>query len=368
MHATGLIRPMVLVVDDDPAVLEALQRLLVPRLEPLFRVETAASAEEALELVGSRPAEEAPVAAVISDEKMPGRSGTDLLIALRQSPAHRHGGRMIITAYAGLESAKRAINEAEVERYFPKPWDAEGALLPALGQILERFCHARELDVVHVAAATDWSAARAGILGVRRAWWEFIVLMGMPADEAGIEVPTFEDAQDAAATHFVLTRMSPSGSAPVAALRLSPGVAGTPVTLDSLGFSPEEANEPNESLLVRTAIVHVAQKGLGRVHIDAPILRRGIYEALGFVPAGAPAEGASTLPMEVRSFEVAADPGHTFARRMASEGRLCRCQQQACPEHDYAAGCRGYFCPLDLVEGRRPIGFPMRTGEWRGQR
>jgi CheY-like chemotaxis protein len=358
---TGVIRPLVLVVDDDPAVLEALQGLLVPRLEPLFRVECAGSGEEALEIVGARSAEEAPVAAVISDEKMPGCSGTDLLIALRQSPAHRHGGRMIITAYAGLESAKRAINEAEVERYFPKPWDAEGALLPALGGILEHFCRERELDVFHVTAVANWATERTNTLAVRRAWWEYLELMGLPAEEAGVEVPSFEDGHDAGATHFVVTRISPGGRAVAAAIRLCPGAAGAPATLGTLAFLPEEANEANETLLVRAAVLHVAEAGLGRVRTEAPALRRGVYEALGFAPVGTPPEGAPTLAMEARSFDLAAGPGRAFERRLAAGARLCRCQQHACPAHDYAAARRGYFCPLDLAEGRAPRGFPTPT-------
>ena len=231
--AASLIRPLVLVVDDDPAVLEALRALLAPLLEPVYRVETAASAEEALELVATAdvgaapagtvagegrpaaPATPSPVALVISDERMPGLQGTDLLIALRQSPAHRHGGRMIITAYAGLASAKKAINEAEVDRYYPKPWDAEGALLPAVAGILGRFAEQSGLDRLLVTAAFDLAKDRDAIRAVRRAWWEYLELMGLPAEEAGIEVPAFEYPGDGTATHIGVTRLSPRERTPV---------------------------------------------------------------------------------------------------------------------------------------------------------
>src|SRR5215471_21636180 len=155
-----LIRPTFLVVDDDPGVLEALRVLLTPKLEPSYLVETAASAEEALDLVSSSSAVYRPLAAVISDERMPGRQGTDLLVALRQAPAHRDGGRIIITAYAGLESAKKAINEAEVARYYPKPWDDEKQLLPALAEILGRFARKRGLDECLVAAVQELQTSR----------------------------------------------------------------------------------------------------------------------------------------------------------------------------------------------------------------
>jgi CheY-like chemotaxis protein len=92
----SLIRPLVLVVDDDPAVLDALHGLLGPRVEPAYRLDTATSAEEALDLVatlsstrgdgrtespGTALVSPAPVACIITDERMPGASGTD--------PAHR---------------------------------------------------------------------------------------------------------------------------------------------------------------------------------------------------------------------------------------------------------------------------------------
>ena len=47
----AIVQPMVLIVDDDPSVREALGSLLAPRLEPFYRVETAASAGEITEVV-----------------------------------------------------------------------------------------------------------------------------------------------------------------------------------------------------------------------------------------------------------------------------------------------------------------------------
>jgi CheY-like chemotaxis protein len=355
-----LIRPTVLVVDDQREVLDALQSLLAPRLEPLYRVETAASAEEALELVAANEPESTPIAAVISDEKMPGRSGTDLLIALRQSPAHRHGGRMIITAYAGLASAKKAINEAEVARYYPKPWDAEGKLLPALGEILESFARRRGLDRFLVAEPVNFTATREAIIDVRRAWWEYITLMGLSAAEAGVEEPAFIEAADAGSTHFIVTRRSPNESTAVASIRLEPGAGGGPATLAGLAFRPEEANQATESLLLRAALLHARHMGTGRVRVDAPVLRRDVYEALGFAAAGALSETSPAVAMDVQPSEAKAldGPMRAFETRWSAESRLCECAQVSCPSHDYAAARRGYFCPLDLAEGRLPAAFP----------
>jgi CheY-like chemotaxis protein len=357
---TAPICPLVLVVDDDPAVLEALSTLLAPRLEPLYRVETAASAEEALDLVASSAdaAAQRPVALVISDEKMPGQSGTDLLIALRQHEAHRDGGRIVITAYAGLASAKKAINEAEVDRYFPKPWDAEGALLPAVGEILDRFAEKRGLDRFLIAGAAEDLGGIEAVHEVRRAWWEYVMLMGEDAEEADVDLPPLSESEDDAAQMFLAQRLSPRDDLPAGTIRLRK--AEERWLLDGLAFMPEDAGDATETLLLRTALLHAARSGVDEVSIDAPMLRREVCEALGFAPTAGAAEGKlGSVPMAVRPAALAS-AGEAFAGRFKRDQRLCACAQTSCPERDYAAERRGYFCPFDLREGRVPQGFPAR--------
>ncbi len=359
-QVTDIIRPVVLVVDDDPGVLEALGLLLTPRLEPIYRVETAGSAEKALEWVAANSPELMPLAAVISDEKMPGMQGTDLLVALRQAPAHRFGGRIIITGYAGLESAKKAINEAEVARYYPKPWDDEKQLLPALAEILTEFASKRGLDEYLVAAATALEPTRIAIETIRRAWWEYLTLMGMSAADAEVDEPDFFEPIDATSTHLLVSRVSPLGSTPAAAVRLAPvGPEGTS-DLAALAFMPGEANEGTETLLLCAALLEARARGAARVRTEVPVLRREIYELLGFAPFGEPTEPVPSITMVAPTTSGAPldGPDRAFALRHERERRLCRCAQEGCPAKDYAAERRGYFCPLDLMEGRVPKGFP----------
>ena len=361
-----VIRPVVLVVDDDPGVLEALRALLAPRLEPIYRVETAASAEEALELAASYAPDVHPLAAVISDEKMPGRQGTELLIALRQSPAHRHGGRIIVTGYAGLESAKRAINEAEVVRYYPKPWDDEKQLLPALAEILTRFARKSELDECLLAAARDWVRARPDVEALRRAWWEYLTLMGMSAAEAEVDEPPFIEAEDehASSVHVLVTRRSPRGDHPAASLRLGAAEADGQRPIGAVAFLPEEANAATETLLIRTALLEARTLGTRQVRAEVPILRREVYEALGFVAISEPEEHSGTVLMSVPTGRGAIldGPLRAYALRHDRERRQCRCAQASCPLKDYSASSRAYLCPLDATEGRLPLGFPLGRG------
>jgi signal transduction histidine kinase len=81
-----------------------------------FRIKCVGSAEEALEIV-----EREPVAVIVSDQRMAGMSGDELLRRVKElSP---DTVRMILTAYSDLEPILKAVNEGLVARYVIKPWD-----------------------------------------------------------------------------------------------------------------------------------------------------------------------------------------------------------------------------------------------------
>jgi two-component system probable response regulator PhcQ len=101
----------VLLVDDDPLVTSLLS-LHFPKQR--FKVLTARSADEAYQLLDWHR-----VDVIVSDERMPGESGADFLAAVRRK--YPHTIRIIHTGQGSLESAVRAINEAEVYRFFLKP-------------------------------------------------------------------------------------------------------------------------------------------------------------------------------------------------------------------------------------------------------
>lgn len=107
--------PAVLVVDDEPNVLRAMTRLL--RREP-WRVLTAESPEHALKVMA-----ETPVDVLLTDQRMPGLSGLELVKRVRQ--IHPATVRMIMSAHADISTMTAAINEGAVFRFIPKPWDAE---------------------------------------------------------------------------------------------------------------------------------------------------------------------------------------------------------------------------------------------------
>jgi two-component system, probable response regulator PhcQ len=101
----------ILLVDDEPILLEAAKRALRgERLE----VVTAASGREALGLL-----ERVAVDVVVSDENMPGMSGTEFLRTVRER--HPEVVRIMLTGQATLDLAIRLINEGEVYRLLQKP-------------------------------------------------------------------------------------------------------------------------------------------------------------------------------------------------------------------------------------------------------
>ncbi|MCR4438165.1 MAG: response regulator [bacterium] len=103
----------VLFVDDEPHVLAALRRSL--RKEP-YELLCATSAAEALRLIAT-----VPVDVVVSDEQMPGMSGSELLAEVRRR--HPDTVRMMLSGKATLEGAIRAINDGAIYRFFIKPCD-----------------------------------------------------------------------------------------------------------------------------------------------------------------------------------------------------------------------------------------------------
>ncbi len=112
----------VLCVDDDPNVLRAYSRTLRNK----FELDTATGGEEALRLTR----EKGPYAVVVSDMRMPGMDGVELLCRIRElSP---NTVRMMLTGNADQQTAIDAVNEGQIFRFITKPCPPE-----VLAQVIE---------------------------------------------------------------------------------------------------------------------------------------------------------------------------------------------------------------------------------------
>ncbi|RPH96737.1 sigma-54-dependent Fis family transcriptional regulator [candidate division KSB1 bacterium] len=125
-----VVRETILVVDDTPDTLEVLERNLSGQG---YRVYTASSANEAL-----RTLDAAPVDLVITDYKMPGVSGLDLIRHVREN--FRDTEVVMITGFASIEGAVEAI-KGGAEEYLSKPFtddELAGAVQRALSKLNQR--------------------------------------------------------------------------------------------------------------------------------------------------------------------------------------------------------------------------------------
>jgi thioredoxin reductase (NADPH) len=130
-----MAKPVLLTVDDDPAVLSAIERDLRQKYRQDFRTMKAQSGDEGLEVAQQLAARNTPIALFLVDQRMPGMSGTDMLReAMKLHPDAR---RVLLTAYADTDVAISGINDIALDYYLMKPWDPpEQRLYPVLDDLL----------------------------------------------------------------------------------------------------------------------------------------------------------------------------------------------------------------------------------------
>jgi thioredoxin reductase (NADPH) len=130
-----MARPILLAVDDDVSVLEAVVQDLRREYGQEYRVMRAASGQAALDTLAQLKIRDEPVALFLSDQRMPGMTGVEFLERAR--PIYPDARRVLLTAYADTEAAIRAINTARIHYYLNKPWDPpEEKLYPVLDDLL----------------------------------------------------------------------------------------------------------------------------------------------------------------------------------------------------------------------------------------
>jgi len=128
-------KPVLMVVDDDPQVLAAVRRDLRSRYRQEYTVVSAGSGAEALDAARELKSRGDALAMVLSDQRMPGMLGGELLA--RSRDVYPLARRVLLTAYTDIEAAIKAINEAHVDYYLAKPWDPpEERLFPVIDELL----------------------------------------------------------------------------------------------------------------------------------------------------------------------------------------------------------------------------------------
>jgi len=154
-----MTKPIILCVDDEPQVLNAVERDLRSHYRSQYRILKALSGQEALETLQQLKVRNAQVALLLVDQRMPVMSGTEFLSeAVKYFPEAR---KVLLTAYADTEAAIASINRIGLDFYLMKPWDPPDLhLYPVLDDLLSDWLSSATIpyDGIRV-AGTLWSAA-----------------------------------------------------------------------------------------------------------------------------------------------------------------------------------------------------------------
>jgi thioredoxin reductase (NADPH) len=150
-------KPILLSVDDDSNVLRAIERDLRSEYGAAYRVIGSDSPTGALTLLKQLKVRNDSVALILADQRMPQMDGvTFLQEAMRMFPEAK---RALLTAYADTNAAISAINQANINYFFLKPWDPPSEhLYPQLNDLLDDWqaSHRPKFEGMRV-LGTRWS-------------------------------------------------------------------------------------------------------------------------------------------------------------------------------------------------------------------
>lgn len=133
---------VILCVDDEDIILNALKDQLEDSWGDKYIIETASSPEEALELFDELLSEGLKIPVIISDYMMPGMKGDELLKEIHKRSPETH--KILLTGHANLEGVTNAINNAKLYRFIAKPWEKEDLSL-TIKEAIRSFFQEREI-------------------------------------------------------------------------------------------------------------------------------------------------------------------------------------------------------------------------------
>ena len=131
-----MAKPILLSVDDDSDVLRSIERDLRSKYGAEYRVIGSDSPEGALDLLKQLKVRNDSVALMLADQRMPRMDGVEFLQqGMKIFPKAK---RALLTAYADMNAAISAINQANINYFFLKPWDPPTEhLYPQLDDLLD---------------------------------------------------------------------------------------------------------------------------------------------------------------------------------------------------------------------------------------
>lgn len=151
------MKPVIMTIDDEPHVLNAIERDLRNQYHQDYRIIKVESGPKALEIVEELKRRNEPVALFLVDQRMPNMSGIEFIEkAIAHYPIAK---KVLLTAYADTDAAIASINSVNLNHYLMKPWDPpEQQLYPILDELLSDWLATASIpyDGIRV-AGTKWS-------------------------------------------------------------------------------------------------------------------------------------------------------------------------------------------------------------------
>jgi len=130
--------PVILIIDDDTAVLNAVERDVRRQYGREYRLAKADSGSKGLEYINQLQQRNESLALFLTDQRMPQMTGVEFLDQARM--VYPDAKRVLLTAYADTEAAIASINKVQLDYYLMKPWDPpEDHLYPVLDDLLEEW-------------------------------------------------------------------------------------------------------------------------------------------------------------------------------------------------------------------------------------
>jgi len=181
-------RPIIFIVDDEPHVLNAVERDLRARYGATYRTLKASSGESALEMLSALKARQEQVALLMSDQRMPAMEGTEFLA--QACKIYSQARRVLLTAYADTQAAIASINQVGLDHYLVKPWDPpDEKLYPILDELLADWQATVRLPSMRVKGVMTVRVARIRSTATLQQAAEIVALSGtsdlMVVDEDG---------------------------------------------------------------------------------------------------------------------------------------------------------------------------------------
>jgi CheY-like chemotaxis protein len=135
---------LIICVEDEPDVLDAVLRDLVP-FESHFLIEGFGSADSVRDFLTASSAGSLKPALFVCDHMMPGTTGVDFLVEVETFGLAAGAKKMLLTGQAGLLETVKAVNQGHLDYYLAKPWTPE-VLQQAVRLLLTSYIREQNLN------------------------------------------------------------------------------------------------------------------------------------------------------------------------------------------------------------------------------